>query len=100
VFNVEDDGRRGAVDRAMAWRRGALGAVAGGVTAVGLVALGRSLEALKDDSSAPFDLGSAVGQILLPDGTGGWILLTGIVVFSLICGLLGAASARKGDRFI
>ena len=97
--DVESDGLRGTVDRKAAWRRGSGGGIVGMALALLLVGLGDALTTLQERPEAGFDLGRSLGLLLRPEGSGGWILLAGLVVFSLICGILGAASGiRRGQK--
>jgi PAT family beta-lactamase induction signal transducer AmpG len=89
VFTVEEPARREPISRAGLIARGAAGAVIGGlVSALGIAALA----ALKDARGGkPFLLQSHMAELLSPRDVSGWTSVAGVVVLTLMCGVVTAA---------
>ncbi len=97
-FTVEPPHARRPLSLGALVSRGVAGGIAG--TAAGML-LAAALDALKAGrAGAPggFDLTGAMVRLLSPDGVGGWLELTGLIIFGLVTGLCVAAvsAARHG----
>ncbi len=96
VFSVEEPVvRRPLRGGELAWRGGA-GALAAGAVAAATIALLAALRGIKERQT--FDFATPLAALLHPAGIGGWLTLTGLAVFALVCGLFTAAvaAARHG----
>jgi PAT family beta-lactamase induction signal transducer AmpG len=96
-FSVDTAPRRPPLGRAGLLVRGAVGALACGAFAAGLLALLAALKSMRD-AQAPFDYGRALLAVLAPAGVGDWVQAAGIIAFATIGGLFAAAiaAARRG----
>jgi PAT family beta-lactamase induction signal transducer AmpG len=93
VIELETTKKRAPLSTAGLTARGLLGGLGGLVVAGVSVAALDALEGLRDDPDAGFSLSDSVGSMLRPEGVADWLLLAGVLVFALICGLFTAAVA-------
>ena len=97
-FKIEPPRTR---ERLTGWGLAARGLVGGLVSlafAASLTAFLSALKAMKDQPGSPFDLATPFRALAAPADQAGWMTFLGIVLFSVICGLLTAAfvAARRG----
>ena len=97
VFTIEPPRDRPPLSAvALAWRGvvgGAVGLASGALCLASIAAL----KAIRATPGTPFDLGGALAALVQPADPGGWLQLTGLVVFASFVGLCtaGASAARQ-----
>jgi PAT family beta-lactamase induction signal transducer AmpG len=82
---------------ALVWR-GLLGTVAGVLIGAGLVATLAGLRGMKSAPGGEFLFMEPLRQVIRPGDIGGWLQLSGIMIFGIVIGLVAAtlAAARHG----